>query len=67
MSDTTKIQWCDSTVNPIMGCHGCELFPSSAKVLEAVAEAMRAAGADVDSESIKKIYEQLIDDIFNED
>lgn len=25
MSKTTKIQWCDSTVNPTMGCDGCEL------------------------------------------
>ncbi|MEX2577541.1 MAG: hypothetical protein WD342_00675 [Verrucomicrobiales bacterium] len=29
MSEKTKIQWCDSTVNPIMGCAGCELFPTS--------------------------------------
>lgn len=28
MSIQTKIQWCHSTVNPIMGCGGCELFPS---------------------------------------
>jgi protein gp37 len=26
MSKTTKIQWCDSTVNPTMGCDGCELW-----------------------------------------
>lgn len=26
MSITTKIQWCDSTVNPTMGCEGCELW-----------------------------------------
>jgi protein gp37 len=25
MSMKTKIQWCDSTVNPTMGCDGCEL------------------------------------------
>jgi len=22
----TKIQWCDDTVNPVMGCEGCELW-----------------------------------------
>src|SRR5438874_5293025 len=26
MSITTKIQWCDSTCNPTMGCEGCELW-----------------------------------------
>ena len=26
MSIKTKIQWCDSTVNPTMGCQGCELW-----------------------------------------
>lgn len=40
MPKETKIQWCDSTVNPIMGCAGCELFPSPSKVLEAVDEAI---------------------------
>jgi protein gp37 len=28
MSIRTKIQWCDSTVNPTMGCDGCELWGS---------------------------------------
>jgi len=26
MAICTKIQWCDSTVNPVMGCAGCELW-----------------------------------------
>ena len=26
MARHTKIQWCDSTVNPVMGCAGCELW-----------------------------------------
>jgi protein gp37 len=26
MSVKTKIQWCDSTCNPTMGCEGCELW-----------------------------------------
>lgn len=28
MGKTTAISWCDSTVNPIMGCSGCELYPN---------------------------------------
>lgn len=26
MSKNTNIQWCHSTVNPVMGCDGCELW-----------------------------------------
>jgi protein gp37 len=40
MSDKTNIQWCHSTVNPIMGCHGCELYPAPEKILAAVEEAL---------------------------
>lgn len=36
MSTKTKIQWCDSTVNPVMGCGGCELWPTCAQVRNAV-------------------------------
>ena len=49
MSDTTIIHWCDSTVNPIMGCHGCELFPGPKAVTAAIDKAVRAAGATIKS------------------
>jgi protein gp37 len=29
----TKIQWCHSTVNPEMGCDGCELWPGKGKIV----------------------------------
>lgn len=31
MSRETKIQWCDSTSNPTMGCEGCELWSKQRK------------------------------------
>lgn len=31
MSKSTKIQWCDSTCNPTMGCEGCELWSGKTK------------------------------------
>lgn len=31
MSKVTKIEWCDSTVNPTMGCDGCELWVGDVK------------------------------------
>ena len=44
MADETKIQWCDSTINPIMGCVGCELFPPPLKVIQAIKDALVDAG-----------------------
>lgn len=29
MSANTTIQWCDSTVNPVQGCDGCELWAAN--------------------------------------
>jgi len=31
MAEDTDIQWCDSTVNPTMGCDGCELWNKNRK------------------------------------
>ena len=31
MGKDTKIPWCDSTINPIMGCDGCELHRAGAR------------------------------------
>ena len=61
MSEITKIQWCDTTVNPIMGCGGCELFPSPGEVLGAINKAVEEAGAKIDS---RKIYKALVDEVF---
>jgi len=30
----TNIQWCHSTVNPVMGCDGCELWPAAGPMLQ---------------------------------
>jgi protein gp37 len=32
MSEKTTIEWCDSTVNPTMGCDGCELWNDSHRI-----------------------------------
>jgi len=63
MSDITKIQWCDSTVNPIMGCGGCELFPESPrKVMEAVDQAIR----EVDGEWVAGKAAEIMTDLIHE-
>ncbi len=44
MSVKTGIQWCDSTINPIMGCAGCELLPSPEQVLRGIDQDLLSAG-----------------------
>lgn len=44
MSEKTKIQWCDSTCNPTMGCDGCELWTPGRKTCYAGALHVRFAG-----------------------
>jgi len=33
MAINTSIQWCHSTVNPCMGCLGCEIYPPPGKII----------------------------------
>lgn len=70
MSRETDIQWCDSTVNPIMGCAGCELFPSPESVLAVIDQAVgRVLGGDVGARwgagQAKKVYRNLIFEAFD--
>lgn len=62
MSDKTSIQWADSTINPIMGCGGCELFPKPATVLANIAKAINDAGAspEVTKSDIKNLFQDLV-------
>ena len=54
MSAVSEIQWTDSTVNPIMGCHGCELFPKPGEVTKAIDVAVKATGATINSHDMIK-------------
>ncbi len=62
MANKTPIQWCDSTVNPIMGCNGCELYPKTSEVLRAINAAVAATGTQVDS---KAMLETIVHDAFS--
>lgn len=44
MSIKTKIQWCDSTVNPTMGCDGCEIWGAQRKTCYAGTLHLRFGG-----------------------
>jgi protein gp37 len=61
MGDKTSIQWCDSTVNPIMGCNGCELYPKASEVLRAIDMNVAAAGTHIDSEAM---LQALVEEAF---
>ena len=37
----TDIQWAHSTINPVMGCDGCELWPGIGKVANDLAAAIK--------------------------
>lgn len=38
MAKETAIQWCDSTLNAVMGCCGCELWPTITQLIRCVAD-----------------------------
>ncbi|MBL9152829.1 MAG: hypothetical protein JNK37_10100 [Verrucomicrobiales bacterium] len=70
MSRETDIQWSDSTVNPIMGCAGCELFPSPESVLAAIDQAVGGvlageAGARWGAGKARNLYRNLIFQAFD--
>lgn len=61
----TKIQWCHSTVNPVMGCGGCELFPSPEKILTQIDSALAAYRRGTAGQS-RRQFRNLIEEAFNQ-
>ncbi|MDB6035318.1 MAG: Bacteriophage protein gp37 [Verrucomicrobiales bacterium] len=49
----TNIQWCHSTINPVAGCDGCELWSSPAVIIQAIVERL-AALAGLSQEELKE-------------
>jgi protein gp37 len=60
MSQETDIEWCDGTVNPIMGCPGCELYPSPEKVLFELDGAIQDVAPNWSKGTSRGIYRPLI-------
>ena len=54
MADKTKIQWCDATVNPIMGCAGCELYLAPNRILRFVDDATDIFLSDPSGSEVKR-------------
>ncbi len=53
MPSQTAIQWCHSTVNPVMGCDGCPLLPTRAEITQFIADATAAHAGHRDRTWVK--------------
>ena len=53
MSNKSNIQYCDSTINPVMGCDGCELYPPPGVVRNRFAASLKEKYIHLDEESLK--------------
>ncbi len=53
----TSIQWSHSTINPVMGCLGCELFPTPEQLFRFLERAFGQLGQKIDS---RKLFKKLI-------
>jgi protein gp37 len=58
MARNTGIQWCTDTVNPNMGCSGCELFPPAGLILARLDERLSRFG--ISSGFARDVLQQLI-------
>jgi protein gp37 len=61
MSEYTAIQWADSTVNGIMGCGGCELFPPPGEILPKLDAAIREHEPSWKEGAARAHYKSMID------
>ena len=50
----TNVQWADSTVNPVMGCDGCELWPTPATLRREIVRALSRSGIQICTESLER-------------
>ena len=67
MAVFTKIQWCDSPLNFIMGCLGCELYPTPQKILAAIDRACLLAGiTGWIKGTAKKLFREVLDHVWSE-
>lgn len=62
----SKIQWCDDTVNPVMGCDGCELWPSQAQIRSSLIHEIQTAVSDSRSD-IADAVDELLSERFASD
>jgi len=57
----TNIQWCHSTVNRVMGCDGCELWPGQAQVVVGIQNELELA-TSLSGEPLRSAIRRAVDD-----
>src|SRR5437667_10775831 len=57
----TEIQWCHSTVNPVMGCDGCELWPKNAQFVAGIARILPPA-PEIPAELLRSTVRRALND-----
>ncbi len=65
----TAIQWCHSTVNPVMGCSGCELWKPAAAMaaeLTAFVSSLGAAGPAVRSAVARAVGDRPTSELYRD-
>jgi len=63
----SQIQWCHSTINPVMGCDGCELAPPSGTIRHELVAALSRLVAHVPvSDLAKQVANTLSDRYLSE-
>lgn len=58
MSKNTAIQWADSTINPVMGCDGCELWPTIGSLRVTARTFVRDRLITTSSKAIDQIFDE---------
>ena len=66
MSKNTKIQWCDGTVNPVMACQGCELWPTIGKLNQVIEGVFEAPSAATLSKITHLLKDRLPTDVYHD-
>jgi protein gp37 len=65
----TAIQWCHSTVNPVMGCHGCELWKPAAAIvpeLAAFVSSLSQGGPAIRSAVARAVGNRTTSDLYRD-
>ena len=61
----SKIQWCDDTINFLMGCLGCEVFPTPREILEYIDSILSRVVRDWLSGRAREEFRRVIQETFN--
>ena len=52
----TPIQWCDATINPAMGCDGCELWPPGVKIRNLIFKKYEENNIKIDKDHFNDLH-----------